>query len=255
MKGSKTQILALMAALAFAVPAAYGDIANGTYFFGPSGNTLLWDISGLYGDLGTLGLGPELVFTLNEDSAGNITGTGNSLLGAVTVTGKILGSSAKTGATMSVNASGNSAGIDFNAKVKAKFVIDGPNHQLVVIAGSAAISETDVLTGKKSIHSSLLTKGDTLELPSHDSGSWNVTLNLTPNGNKYTGTATLENTSGSDVTFTATGTYSAKTDTSKIALKADGSMLNLVVSTSGPNITVHSINGKVFGQSLKIVNP
>ncbi len=255
MKSSKTQILALMGALAFVARVAYGDIANGTYVIGTPGNTPLWDISGEYGDLGSLGLGPELVFTISEDSSGNFTGSGNSLFGGVTVTGKVLGSSARTGVTMAVAASGNSAGIDFQAKVKAKFIVDGANHNLVVSGGSAAISETDVLTGKKSIHFMALTQGDTLELPAHDSGDWSLTMKLTPSGAKYTGTATIDTAAGTEVTLTVKGTYSARTDTSKLTLKADGSTLNLVVSTSGPNITVHSISGKVFGQSLKIVNP
>ncbi len=260
MKTSKTYLLSTAGALLFAARAAYGDIANGTYIFTAPGTAPVWDVSGEY--TGTLSP-VDLDFTITQNSDGTLTGSGtfdlSGITGNVTITGKVSGSSAKTGVAMAMVFSGsgivNAQNIDFAANAKTLFAVDGTTSQLVLSSGSASLTETIIATGKKKSGSGKFTKGDTLNLPGSDTGGWNLTLNVTPNGTALTGTATIQTAPGESATFTATGTYSAKTDSSKITLKGTGGALSLVVSTSGSTMTVQSIKGKVFGQSVKFTNP
>jgi hypothetical protein len=77
-----------------------------------------------------------------------------------------------------------------------------------------------------------------------------MSFDLTPNGNKYAGTASVETSTGATADFTVTGSYDSATDTSKIALTGDGGELDLVISTSGASLNVESAKGKVFGQKV-----
>ena len=90
-----------------------------------------------------------------------------------------------------------------------------------------------------------------MTLPVKVTGDWNLNLQLSPHGTTYDATGTVETSTGTTVSLTGTGVYGAKTDTSKIILKGPGSMLNLVISTSGTNVMVESMVGKLFGQTIK----
>jgi len=274
MKTLKTYLLMAGAALMFTARTAYADMANGTYTFNPSSsNALIWDISGHYSGV-VFALGFDTDFTINENPDGTFSGTGTfdieqnntSLTGDLTVSGKVLGSSAKTGVSMEFDLSGggvvqvDSAGDTDNAdvtfKLKPNFTVDGQNRVLVLSGGSASTTLVDLDTNKKKTGSDKLPKGTTFDIPAGDEGSWGLSITLIPNGTKYTGTASLETApNGITENFTVTGTYSARTDTSKLTLKGNDGTLSLVISTSGPNMTVQSIKGKVFGQSIKFTNP
>ncbi len=270
MKSSKTYLLTTAGALLFTARVAYGDMANGSYSFASlSGNPPIWNISGEY--TGDFGLPINMDYTVTQNSDGTLTGTGTfnvdapptSLSGDITVSGKVLGTSAKAGVILELNLSGGgviavgSAGdtnnADVTAKINAKFSVDGSNQVLVCSGGSASLAVDDLDTNKKEHESGKISKTVSLALPTDDNGAWDIGLTLTPNGTKYTGTAGME-TTGGDATFTVTGTYSAKTDTSKLTLKGDAGTISMEISTSGSSMTILSMKGKVFGQSLKFAN-
>jgi len=82
-----------------------------------------------------------------------------------------------------------------------------------------------------------------------------LTLNLTPDGSKITGSATITTSTGNELDLPAVGTYTSKTGTSKITLKGAGGSLGLVISTTSDGMNVESAKGKLFGQNLDFVAP
>ena len=77
-----------------------------------------------------------------------------------------------------------------------------------------------------------------------------LSLDLTPEGDKYKGTATIETPTGASADFKASGSYDSRADTSKITLDGGGEKLDLVISTSGATMNVDSANGKILGQTI-----
>jgi hypothetical protein len=267
------QKLKLLAAVAGAVliftsRAAYADMADGSYTNDFSGVVPVWDISGVYpsGDLG----GIDLYFSVSEDPSGKFTGGGDfdydtgygDIGGNITASGTVKNSGTVTRVTMKLllSGSGNIDGDDvvFTASATYNSEIDSADSELIG-SGSAKITVKDLDTGKKKSESGSLGKDLTMELPASAIGDWNLTLNLTTNKTKYTGTATVVTSTGATADYTATGSYTAKKDTSKITLKgtglSKGSSLSLLISTVGANLTVDTLSGKVFGQSVKFKAP
>lgn len=78
---------------------------------------------------------------------------------------------------------------------------------------------------------------------------------LTPNGDKYKGTATITTSTTATADFTVTGSYDSSADTSKLALEGAGGKLTLVISTSGPTLNVDSAKGKLLGQKINYKAP
>ena len=261
MKNLKNYLTIASIALLFASEAARADVANGTYTYSSSGTVPIWDISGEYS--GTLD-GLSLDFTISQNSSGHYQGqgsfsyyddwTGDSLDGSISTVGKISGSATNPAVSMEmlISGSGTVSGdnVNFSATARIKFTVDAANGQLASTGGSMSVAVKDVTTGKSMRRSGALGSGDTFPLPSDTTGDWNLTLNLTPNGTKYSGTATLQTSAGGTMDFTATGTYSVNTDTSNIKLKGAGGELSLVVSTSGQSMSIQSMKGKVYGQSM-----
>lgn len=241
------------------------DIANGTYTGGDSGTVLpIWDISGEYSgtlDSGTFG-NINVDFTVSLNSSGQLQGQGtfsdSGFLGSISGTNSVVGQISGTSTDISVSldmligGSGTFIGdpVNFLATARIRFTIDTTNAQLTITSGSASESATDVANNDKVRSVDPLPKGDTFPLPSNVTGGWGLTLNLTPNRNKYSGTASLLSSTGGTTEFTATGSYSSKTDTSKIKLKGAGGELSLVISTSGSTMTIHSMKGKIYGQKV-----
>jgi len=268
------RILAVVAGavLMFTPRATHADMANGSYYNDFSGAVSVWDISGDYS--GDVGLGLGLDFSITEDPSGNFTGggtfdyddgSGNVLDGNINVSGTVKGSATNphvsmvmlisgTG-TVVVDQDGDTDDVNFTASTKLGFGMDSANAQLVVTSGSVSVRETDLTTGKKRSGSVPLGKGAAMALPVDSTGDWNLALNLTPNGTKYTGTATVGTSTGGTAEFTATGTYQSKTDTSKITLKGTGGSVSLVISTSGSVVNIQRVKGKLFGQSLNFKAP
>lgn len=246
---------------------AYGDMANGTYNYSPSGSTPIWDISGDYS--GSLD-GIDLDFSISQESSGVFQGSGSfsyfggwtdvDISGDISCVGTVSGSAADPSVSMEllITGSGTVEGDDVNFTETAhiKLALDASEGELAASGGSVSVTVTDLTSGKKASRSEPLGKGDTLPLPSDSTGDWNLTLNLTPEGTKYTGTATIVTSTGGTMEFTATGTYSSKTDTSSITLKGEGGELSAVISTSGgQNLTVNSMKGKVYGQTMNFKAP
>jgi hypothetical protein len=247
-------------ALLCACGSARADIANGTYTSSTPGSLLpIWDISGEY--TGVLD-GITVDFTVNLNSSGQFQGQGTfsdsgilgSISGSNSVIGQISGSSTDISITldMLIGGSGTFLGdpVNFFATARAKLTIDTTNGQLTCTSGTVSQTMTNLTSGSKEKSTEFVSKGDTFPLPSNVTGGWGLTLNLSANGNKYTGTATIQSSVGGSTDFTATGSYSSKTDTSKIKLKGAGGELSLVISTSGSSMTIKSMKGKIYGQKV-----
>lgn len=244
---------------------ARADMANGTYTSGDSGTVLpIWDISGEYSgmlDSGTFG-DINVDFTVSLNSSGQLQGQGTfsdsgilgSISGTNSVVGQISGSSTNISVSldMLIGGSGTFIGdpVNFLATARVRFTINTTNAQLTITSGSVSESATDLANNDKERTVDPLTKGTAFPLPSNVTGGWGLTLNLLPKGNKYSGTASLLSSVGGTTEFTATGSYSSRTDTSKIKLKGVGGELSLVISTSGSSMTIKSMKGKVYGQKV-----
>ena len=150
---------------------------------------------------------------------------------------------------------GDTDEVTFTALAKINFVMDSTEGELVVNSGSVTVKEKNLITCKSESRTVPLGKGAVMALPADSTGDWSLTLNLTPNKANYTGTATVETSTGGTMQFTATGTYLAKTDTSNITLKGAGGSLSLVISTSGSAVAVHNVKGTLLGQSVNYKTP
>ena len=143
--------------------------------------------------------------------------------------------------TVAVDQAGDTHDVKLHRISKSEFCMDSTEGELVVTSGLVSVREKDLTTGENKNRSVPLGKGALMALPGDSTGDWNLTLNLKPpNKAKYSGTATIETSTGGTTEFTATGIYSAKTDTSEITLKGAGGSLTLVISTSGSSMGIHS---------------
>jgi hypothetical protein len=259
------------------------SIANGIYSHDFSSGVPLWDISGGYS--GTVGKNIGLGLSISEASSGKLTGTGtfnsndgsgNVLNSNISVSGMVKSSGTATLVTMTISGSGSGTAfvtgttkvsgstvvtgtthaVTFTGKITLNGKIDGTHGNLVVTGGSAMVLETDLVTHKKISKSIKLQQGTTLVLPTNVTGGWILTLNVTPSNNKYTGSATVQTSTGGSVPLTATGSFAPATNTSAITLKGTGGgSLSLVVSTLGSNMTVQSAKGTMYGQSVNFKAP
>ena len=245
---------------------------NGSYNHDFNGTIPLWDISGSY--TGDVGSGIQLDFTINEDASGKFTGigtihsddgSGNVMTGTTTISGAVKSSGAATLVSMTILASGSgtiASGLPaaiHNAtttkSVKLTGVIDGAGKKLRLTGGSATTKQTDFITGQKTGLSNKIAAGAALPLPSNVTGDWDLLLNLSPVGTKYSGSASVQTSTGGTAPLNVTGNYGSTTGFSKIALKGNGCKLNLIISTPGTTMTVQSVKGKLFGQSLNFTTP
>ena len=253
-----------------AIPAARAVMADGTYTADAGADVPLWDITGDYStnspDFGALNL------EITQEPKGNFTGDGTvdlssslfdgegSITGAVVVSGSISGSSEKPAVTMGLNITASDftvEGVYFESLVAnypAKFSFNVADDLLVGKAGNASVKVTFLNpdTGRYVTE----TKGEPiagtdLPLAPGTTGDWMLTLNLTPaSGTKYTGAAEIVTSAGTELDFKVTGSYTAKTGVSALALKGTAGTLAVDITTSGSTMTIQSISGKAFGQSL-----
>lgn len=273
---ARLKILAAVAAavLIFTSPAAFATMADGLYsrhFM--SGEVPVWDISGSYSDSG---FGD---FIINEDPSGALTGTGTLniddgfgtvLNGTLIPTGKVKSAGTATKVSLKflvsngtgtfVDDQGFSHDVTFTGTINTNSDVDGIDSELVLTSGKITLKLQEPSTGRKGSASDTLNPGGTLDLPSGTTGDWDLTMTLMPDGTKYTGPvpSTVDTSNGGTTDFTATGSYTSKTDTSKITLKGPkgtGASLNLLISTVGSNMTVNSVKGKLYGQSIKFTAP
>ena len=238
---------------------ACADMANGSYSFDFSGVVSLWDISGTY--TGGIG-GFSINFSIAENPSGKLSGSGTfnaeGLEGDIkSVSGNIKGSSNDPNVAMKMRMSGTGELQGIHAKVSLAanmhYHLNSVDHGLDDPKGSGTLTITDLKTGQTASQSGSFKRSDltSLALPTDSTGAWDLSLTLTPNGNRYTGTASVQLSTGATADFTAKGTYNSASDTSKIALDGDAGKLDLVISTSGATLNVESAKGKIFGQSVK----
>lgn len=238
---------------------AYADMANGSYSFDFSGVVALWDISGTYSG----GIGPfSINFSITENPSGKLSGNGTfnveGLEGDIkSVSGKITGSSNDPNVAMNMRMSGTGELQGIQAKVSfaanMHYQLNSVDHGLDDPRGSGTLTITDLKTGQTASKSGNFKRSalTSLGLPVDSTGAWGLSLTLTPNGNSYTGTASVELSTGATADFTVTGIYDSASDTSKIILIGDAGKLDLVISTSGAILNVVSVKGKIFGQTVK----
>ena len=239
--------------------AAYADMGNGSYTFDFTNAVPLWDISGTYsGGIGAFSLN----FSIAENPSGKLSGSGTfnveGLQGNMkSLSGKIMGSSNDPQVALKMRMSGTGQIQGIHAKVSLvanmHYRLNSIDHALDHPTGSGTLSITDLKTGQHASESGKFKRSDlsSLELPIDATGGWGLSLTLTPNGNSYTGTATVKLSTIATADFKVTGTYNSASDTSKIAMVGDAGKLNLVISTSGATLNVESAMGKIFGQTVK----
>ncbi|HEV2169451.1 MAG TPA: hypothetical protein VGR40_00810, partial [Candidatus Binatus sp.] len=251
-------VAAFVAVVLMGSGAAWADMANGSYSFDFSGIVALWDISGSYSG----GIGPfSISFAITETPSGKLSGNGTfnveGLDGNIkSVSGGLKGSSNQPHVAMNMRMSGTGelhgihARVSFSANMH--YQLNSGDHGLVNPRGSGTLTVTDLATGQTASQSGSFKRSalTSLELPIESTGAWGLSLDLTPNGNSYTGTASVELSTGATADFTVTGTYDSASDTSKIALVGDAGKLSLVISTSGAMLNVDTAKGKIFGQTV-----
>jgi hypothetical protein len=253
----------LLGTLLIAVsPAARADIASGSYTNTFSGDITLWDISGTYSEsLDNI----KMEFTINMDSSGKFTGAGsfsyddwsNNLDGDFTISGSVKssGNVVRVSMTMLINGSGYVQGYDviFSAKMNESLEIDGATQQLIgTVSGSIKVQIPSL--GKKGSTSIPRSQAVT-PLPNNVDGTWTLSMNVVPNGTKYTGTGLVELSNGKSIDLNLTGSYSGKKDTSTIALKtvSPGSFnLKLLTCCTNLQMDIQSMKGTALGQKLTI---
>ena len=269
--------------------ATTGSVVEFSYTKDFSGVVPLWDLSGF--NSGEIDTGITLDnLLLNEDLSGRLTtlnsyfstyyfyygapqltmndGAQTILSGNATAAGTVSNSGTLTRVAMTVSASGTGTiavsastthAVNFTEMLKfnGEIQVDGSSRKLVVTDGTADTRIKDTVTGKNIIKPvKQLGTGGSFDLPANVTGDWDLTLYLTPKGNRYDGTAVVQILPGGAVTnFIATGNYSPATSTSNITLKDTGLNLNLVIATSGSTTTIHSLKGKIYGQTLNYQAP
>jgi len=243
--------------LLFVSTAADADMANGSYLFDFSNILPLWDISGLYsGDIGPFSIN----FSIMENSSGKLTGTGtfdlDGLGGDITsISGSMTDSSTDPHVTMRLLMSGQGVLEGVGAKVtfsaEMHYLLNGTDKGLEHPSGSGTITIKSPGQNDRESGSFKRRALSPLALPVDSTGEWVLSLNLTPEGNAYTGTAGVELSTGTTADFTAAGSYDSATDRSKVALVGDAGKLDLEISTSGRMLNVESAKGKIFGQTIK----
>ena len=253
--------LALVAAMAALLAVARADIAAGSYTVEFDGNVSLWDISGTYSeDLGGL----TVDYTLSVDPAGKITGygaanyAGSYGLGIDTtfhVTGTVstAGSVTRVTLNMTLKGAGQFQGstINFSSSIRENLEIDTEGFAMVgTTSGNVSLS----VRGMGNFGEKIPPTEVSLDLPYDMDGTWDLTLNATGSGPKITGTGQIILSNGSVHGFTIAGTYAARTDLAKIALKgmfANKSLAaNLVANFSQAGMNVRSLKGKALGQTI-----
>lgn len=266
MASLKRMIVSLGALLAFALPAAHADLATGTYSYTFTNDIPLWDISGTYNEV----VGPvEVNYTINMDGAGKLlgqgdftydSGEGDTLSGNIGVSGTVKSASGVTRVTYTTKLVGDGyiSGyyVTFTAQLKEKLEINRDGGVMIGSANGKMTVAVPELHKKGSAPIPLAE--NQVNLPPEADGNWNLSLNVATNGLKYTGTALVQLSNGRSIDLSLTGSYSAKTDLSKVSLKTLKTVppgpsmnLNLVASFEEVEMAIQSLKGKVLGQSLR----
>ena len=226
----------------------------------------LWDLSGNYFE--NNGMETEAI-TLNMDAAGNVTGTGHfdltdsydgiHLDGNFNVIGKVSSAGSVTRVKLTLNLTSGSGDVQgyyvtFQATLKENFEIDSDNRML--IGNSSGKLKLTVPDFGKSKTVPVPSSPANIDLPPEVDGAWGLFVNMAPNGAKYGGTSSLQLSNGKTLNLAVSGSYSAKTDLSKISLKSSDSTrpatLSVVGRCIGDELSILSLKGKALGQNIQL---
>jgi len=239
------------------------DPISGTYSNDCSGLLKLWDLTGTYNS--TNDTETDLL-VLNMDATGNITGTGHfdftdtggALHGDFTASGKVSSAGSVTRVKLtfvSTSGTGNIQGHDvtFQAKLNENLEIDDNSRMLVGNeTGKIKVTVVDLgITKSKSIPSTPSSQ----PLPDEVDGAWGLFQDAGLAGTKYTGASLLQLSNGKIFGLAVGGSYSSKTDLSKVSLKSTDKStpitLNVVEQNFGGTLSILSLKGKALGQNLQ----
>jgi hypothetical protein len=252
----------LCALLFWAANATRASVATGDYAVSFGTNATLWDFSGSYTD--SFGNGP-IEYTINMDSSGVFTGVGAgsysddsgflnfdvSLQGTARSSGNLV----RVTVNLKMTGSGTIEGYDatFSATATERLELDPVGLQLI---GTARGRGTVAVPGLGRQSAPIPTYDVQVPLPSDMSGTWGLALSVSTNQTKYSGTALATLSSGRSFPLTITGSYAPKTDASKLTLKGAGLnraiSLALLASVTNSQVTLHKLNGKALGQTLRM---
>jgi hypothetical protein len=145
--------------------------------------------------------------------------------------------------------------MSFSGIIKEKLEID-PNTGMLVGTMSGSVHAS--FRGHSATQKLPVTEVTTY-LPYGMNGKWDLTLNVQTNGLRYTGDGEVRLANGRTVPLLATGTYSAKTDLSKLNIKNVGTngivKFGLVSTIENGQINIEKLTGSAFGQKVKLVAP
>src|SRR5439155_456169 len=93
-------------------------------------------------------------------------------------------------------------------------------------------------------------------LPVEATGAWNLSLNISTNRAKYAGSAAITLSNGKSFPLLASGTYSPKTDISRLLLRGTGTnsgiSLSLTGSSTNGEVVIQKLTGHALGQTLRL---
>ncbi len=251
--------------LVFASVGSRADQASGSYTNTFTGNLSVWDLSGTYTENVE---GILLNYTVNVDPSGKFTGQGTASVNGfqgynmnlnmdLSFNGKVTTAGNATRVTMTMKMKGGGTmegyGITFRASANENVEVDGANRQLVGrMSGSVSVAVPSL---HRHASAPFRTTVDTA-LPPGATGDWTLTVNLAPNGKKYSGNASASWAGGKTVNLTATGNYVTKSDTTRLTLKGRNAVsLAVTACCANDQMNLKRLNGKLLGQKVKLVSP
>jgi hypothetical protein len=231
--------------------------AGGSYVFDfESQGLAVWDISGTYDE--EMG-GVDTTFTIDVDSQGKITGSGDAsaymmgvhVVGDLLLGGNILRAGAVTRVNLSIKMTGTASyqgkSYKFNVTEKVTAAVD---------------PDVNLLTGTVSIKANVAgrsasEKGD-FEMPFDSSidGSWTVPINVTVDSKgKVQGTGEIWISGGRSFDSAVNGVYSAKSGLASLTIKSleqasKGVSVKITARPQGQGMAVNTVSGKLLGQKV-----
>ena len=257
---------AIVGILALTTSVAYGAMASGTYSVEFDGSASLWDVSGTY----DASFDPiEINYTLSMDPSGKFTGEGSASISGYedgyyvdlhadfTFVGSVksAGNVVRVNMSMKMTGSGEVAGYyaTFAASIKEALEVDASTRQLVgTLSGKVSVA----IPGQGKASQAIPQTDYAVSLPPDMSGIWELDLDVVPADTKYIGSGEVRLSNGTSFGFTLGGTYSVKTDLTKLTLKGIPPYSNLNVSLAATNVTselnIQTLKGKLLGQKIAV---
>lgn len=243
------------------------EMASGDYSVAFNGNVNVWDLSGTASqELGNI----LLDYSLNTDASGKLTGgghfyysdydSGDQISGTLSFSGTVRSSGNLTRVNLNIkmNGEGQVQGsyATLSARMKENLEIDELDRQLI---GTASGKVTVGVAGLGRHTGSVPPIEVESPIDPDMTGSWDLSVNLSTNRSKYSGTAAILLSNGRSFPLAASGSYAAKTDLSKLSLKGfalnRAINLSLTTSTADGQMTVGKLSGKILGQKLRLPTP